>query len=179
MKCLHTKDKLFNWKAAPNPHNAGVTRFAPSSSSSSAVSALRAETSTPPSSPSSSRSRSPRSRRQSRSPPRTPRARAPRVQSLSPSRDTPPAGSPRDSRRDTPTRNTRLLQRRLQYVCRNTGCGRIFHTFRDRNDHETSSCRNTPQSQVRLIIFERSMTDKTRHIFSQHTNRLFKFVNDD
>ena len=151
VKCVHTKDKLFNWKVAPNTQQSVCIPFTSSSTSSSAPSELRAETSTPPSSPSTSRSRSPRSRTrgQSRSPPRTPRGRAPRIQSLSPLRNTPPpAGSPRDSRRDTPTRNTRLLQGRLQYVCRNDGCGQSFRSYRDRNDHETSTCRNMPQSQV-------------------------------
>ena len=148
MKCIDTKNKLFSWKVGLNTQGAFSTvQSSTSCSSASTVSILRATTSP---SPSSSRSRSPHSRRQSRSSPRTPRARTPRVQSLSPSRDTPPAGSPRDSRRDTPTRNTRLLQRRLQYTCRNNACGETFRSFRERNDHETTSCRHRPQSQVSI-----------------------------
>ena len=142
MKCIDTKDKLFRWKVSSSSQHSVIVPDGQSPTSSSTVSVLRAESS--PSS-STSRSRSPRGRRQSRSPPRTPRPRTPRVQSLSPLRDTPPAGSPRDSRRDTPTRNARHLQR---HVCRNGSCGENFRTFRERNDHEINTCRHRPQSQV-------------------------------
>ena len=132
VKCIDTRNQLFRWKVGRSIQKAAFDPVQ-SSTSSPTLSTLRAE-----SSPSPSRSRSPQGRRLSRSPPRTPRQRAPRVQSLSPLRDTLPPGSPRDSRRDTPTRNTRFGQGRFQHVCRNDGCGETFRSFRERNDHETS-----------------------------------------
>ena len=150
VKCVHTKDKLFSWKiggktsgdrspVVPSPASSTASLLRQASSPSSGPS--------PPSSPSRSRSpqRSPHGRGHSGSPPRTPRtprARTPRVQSRSPPWNTPPPGSPRVSRRDTPTRR----QRQGQYPCRH--CGELLSSVRLRNNHETSSCRNRPQTQV-------------------------------
>ena len=150
VKCLHTKDPIFNWKSNLPPGGC-MTLPLPSGSASSVSSSISASSvlrgDSPPSQLSpASRSRSPRS------PPGTPRSRraltprTARMLSPSPDRDQPPAGSPRASRIDTPTRANRRAQR--SHGCRNQGCHESFSTWRLRHNHEINRCNFRPHSQV-------------------------------